>query len=68
MARARRRLVEFELLERKVLLAATLLLAVATVVVAFAGGDTIHIALAAAGSAVGGSALVARSRSRREPG
>jgi fucose permease len=64
--RARRRLVEFELIERKVLLAVTVALVLLTVVVAFVGGP-LQLALSALMSTASGGALLAKSRAGRDP-
>lgn len=64
MARARRRLTEFELVERAVLLGLTVILSLATVVAALIGGPSVGV-VPAAGSLAAGGLLVARSRAGR---
>jgi hypothetical protein len=62
-ARADRRLVEFELVERKVLLGSTVLFLFLTAIGAFVGGPALAVA-PGVGSALSACALLLRSRSR----
>ena len=64
MRRAQRRLVEFELVERKVALVLTVLLTAMTVLSAFAGEHLLAAAAAAGGVAAGSASLIGRRRAR----
>jgi hypothetical protein len=64
MARAKRRLTEFELVERAVLLGLTVLLSLMTMAAAIWAGPLVGVAPAAGAVGTGGL-LVARSRSNR---
>jgi len=64
MARAERRLVEFELIERRVWLALTVALILISVVATVLGGLVVG-AVPAAASLISGSAALLKSRDRR---
>jgi hypothetical protein len=67
MKRAQRRLVEFELVERKVALGLTILLTALAVFSATIDEHTVAAAAAAGGIAAGGASLI-RGRAPRRPG